>query len=225
MTYDPNIPLPTDFLSDSQGDIRNNFTAANNSFGRNHTNFSVVTDPGKHKFIELLNSNPVGVAPAPPLISGEGTLYTKTLSSASQLFYTPDNSAREYQLTRSLDSQFATFGSFVNNYTPQAGGGAVGTEYDAGWTWLAGVSPGLILMYGRYSVSSLGASGTVKFPITLGTAYTIDLTPITTSSGSSQVRALSYTNGSVTTTKFDWNLSSSGSDYRGFFWKVIGVAP
>lgn len=223
MTFDPNIPLPGDFLSDSQGDIKNNFTSINNSFGRNHTNFSVVTDPGKHKFVELLNTDPVGVAPVPPLILGEGTLYTKSNAvPESQLFYTPDASGKEYQLTRVLDSQFTTFGSNVNSYTPQAGGGAVGSSFDGGWTFLPGKSPGLVLMYGRFSSGNpMPSSGTIKFPITIVDMFSLQLTLICESTGTSQQRTLSYTRTSANTTKFEWNLDSSASGYRGFFWQAI----
>lgn len=222
MTFDPNIPLPGDFLSDSQGDIKNNFTAINNSFGRNHTNFSVVTDAGKHKFVELLNTDPVGIAPIPPLILGEGTLYTKSNAvPESQLFYTPDVSGKEYQLTRVLDSQYATFGTLVNNYTPEAGGGAVGTSYDAGWTFLAGQSPGIVQMYGRYDTSTLGTSGTVKWPITINTLFSLQLTLVCTSGGTTNRRTLSYKRSSSSTTKFDWNFTDSDGDYKGFWWLAI----
>lgn len=39
MSYIPGIPLPGDLLSDSQNDIKNNFTAANASFGVDHYAF------------------------------------------------------------------------------------------------------------------------------------------------------------------------------------------
>ena len=222
MTYDPNIPLPGDFLSDSQGDLKNNFTAADNSFGRNHVNFSVATNAGKHKFVELLNTDPVGVTPSPPLILGEGTCYTKSNAvPESQLFYTPDNSKNEYQLTRVLGSQFATFGTLINNYTPQVGGGAVGTAYDAGWTFLAGQSPGIVQMYGRYDTSTLATFGTIKWPITINSLFSLQLTLICTGSGTTDRRTLSYKRGSSSTTKFDWNFTDSDGDYKGFWWIAI----
>ena len=49
MAYDPNIPLPTDLLSVSQNDIKNNFTQANTSFGIDHYPFDDGTaNNGKH---------------------------------------------------------------------------------------------------------------------------------------------------------------------------------
>ncbi len=226
MTFDPNIPLPGDFLSDSQGDIKNNFTSSNNSFGRNHTNFSVVTNAGKHKFVELLNTNPIGVAPVPPLILGEGTLYTKSNAvPESQLFYSPDASGNEIQMTRVLSSQFATFGMNVNNYTPQAGGGAVGTDYDAGWTFLPGQSSGLVLIYGRYSPSgSTPKTGIIKFPITVIDVFSIQLTLISKSGGTSDSATLSYQRATANTKQFSYNLDSAAGNYRGFYWQVIASA-
>jgi len=222
MTFDPNIPLPGDFLADSQGDIKNNFTSINNSFGRNHTNFSVVTDAGKHKFVEMLNTDPVGAAPIPPLILGEGTLYTKSNAvPESQLFYTSDNAGKEYQLTRVLDSQYATFGTLVNDYTPEAGGGHVGSGYYAGWTFLAGQSPGLVQMYGRYNTSSMSTSGTVKWPITINELFSLQLTLIIDPPGSTQDRVLSFVRNSSSTTKFQWHLNNASDIYKGFWWTAI----
>jgi hypothetical protein len=52
MTYLPNIPLPTDLLSKSQGDILNNFTSSNNVFGIDHYKFDDATaNKGKHNTV------------------------------------------------------------------------------------------------------------------------------------------------------------------------------
>lgn len=49
MVYNPGIPQPTDFLSDSQQAILNNFTDLNNKFNIDHYPFSPDTaDSGKH---------------------------------------------------------------------------------------------------------------------------------------------------------------------------------
>lgn len=48
-SYNPNIPQPSDFLSDSQQDILDNFIQSNVSFGVNHYNFSDGSaNNGKH---------------------------------------------------------------------------------------------------------------------------------------------------------------------------------
>jgi hypothetical protein len=221
MPYNPNIPNASDFISDSQPQIKGNFAQLDTSFGVNHVKYSTIANNGKHTKVEMANFN---VKP-PGLAAFEGTIYTKSDGTQSQLFYTPDNTANEYQLTKIINSQFATFGKFVNNYTPQGGGGAVGTAYDAGWTFLPGQSPGLVQLYGRYSVGSgMSSSGTVKFPITIVDMLSLQMTLICESAGTSNRAVLSYTRTTANTLKFEWNLAGSSSDrgdYRGFFWQVI----
>jgi hypothetical protein len=59
--YLPGIPLPGDLLSDSQNDIKNNFTAANTSFGRNHFAFDNGTaNNGFHNHMTTPQIDPVG---------------------------------------------------------------------------------------------------------------------------------------------------------------------
>ena len=52
MTYNPNIPQPTDDLSVSQGQILQNFQVSNSSFGIDHYSFADLTgNTGKHNQI------------------------------------------------------------------------------------------------------------------------------------------------------------------------------
>jgi hypothetical protein len=55
MTYLPGIPLPTDNLSFSQGQLKDNFTQLNDQFGIDHTayNTGVGNGDGFHKQIHL----------------------------------------------------------------------------------------------------------------------------------------------------------------------------
>jgi hypothetical protein len=64
MTYNPNIPNPTDFLSDSQGQIKNNFNSANTVYGTNHFAFNDASaNAGKHKYLVMpLNTGIPGTA-------------------------------------------------------------------------------------------------------------------------------------------------------------------
>ncbi len=60
MTYNPSIPNPGDLLSTSQGDIKDNFSSANTSFGVDHYAFSDLTaNNGKHKFVTTPVPSPV----------------------------------------------------------------------------------------------------------------------------------------------------------------------
>jgi len=165
MTYNPSIPQPTDFISDSQPQILNNFTALNSVFSRNHVAFDVATNSGNHKFVELRNTAAIP-APIPALNAGEGTIYTKMISSVSQLFYTDDASGNEYQLTRDIPASFSLFGTNTNNYN------ASGANFTGGWSYLPG---GLLIQYGNASNQVNG--DTIPFPVAFTTgAFSISVT-------------------------------------------------
>lgn len=53
MAYNPNIPQPTDVLSQSQSDILNNFNSIGTVFDVNHVDFNSGADAGKHKYVEF----------------------------------------------------------------------------------------------------------------------------------------------------------------------------
>jgi hypothetical protein len=76
-------------------------------------------------------------------------------------------------------------------------------------------------MYGRFTSSGMSSSGTVKWPITINTLFNLQLTLVVSASGSTDKVTLAYKNSSSSTTKFDWNLIGSGTDFRGFFWEAI----
>ena len=171
MSFNPNIPRPTDLLSNSQADLLSNNTSINSTFSQNHIPLNVATNNGKHTFVEL-----VANSGSPPTASGEGTLYTFTSGSVTDLWYVPDASGNDYQLTRTNASKFSLFGA-NNNY--QAAGGS-NASVTGGWTFLPG---GLILNYGSASSLNPGGSITVKYanPFTSST-YSVVVTPRTSTS-------------------------------------------
>lgn len=81
MTYQPNIPLATDFISVSQQDINNNFTSLNNAFNTNHVTFN-AGGAGKHKFCSF----PDQLA-SPGTAVNEVAIYSKDVGGTSQLFF------------------------------------------------------------------------------------------------------------------------------------------
>lgn len=187
MTFNPNIPLPTDFISDSQADIRNNFTSINATFSRNHIPFSTVTNNGKHTFIEMPVISTIPT-PVPGLISGEGTIYTKTISAVSEIFYTPDSSGNQYQLTTTIPAAFAKFATNT----------AYSTGLTGGWTFLPG---GLLLQYGKNT--GAGAVGTIVFPIAFSDVpYSLTLTSTRNAASSVGINA-------VTASQFTYITSSA----------------
>lgn len=199
MVYNASVPQPTDNLSDSQNDILNNFSSANTSFGINHFAFDNATaNNGKHNFVEMpvRGTAPVGLA------ANEGTLYTKTTGSTSNLFYTPDAGGVEYQMTTVGDAQIATFG-------------AAGT----GWTFLPG---GLIMNYGlAVSSGAAGPNASASFskPYTNAASVRVQILPVNNSSS----ERTTYLE-SVSTTSFTaWVTNGSGSTRAGqFHWYAIG---
>lgn len=82
MAYSANIPLSTDLLSTSQGDIQANFQALNTFLTVNHEGFSSA-DAGKHKFVTF----PLQ-AGNPAIAAGEIALFNKnsTLTTFNELF-------------------------------------------------------------------------------------------------------------------------------------------
>lgn len=213
MTFNPNLPNPTDLLSQSQVDLKANNAALNASFGRNHVPFATATNNGKHTFIEM----PISAAiptPVPGLIAGEGTIYTKnattfTATTEATLYYTPDASTNEYQLTRTISSKFSNFGTNLAYGTPPAGFTQTG-----GWTFLPG---GLLFQYGFFGqTAALGGSGTIQFPIAFTTAvFSITDSLNRTSSGNQSI-----TINTVGLTSFTFLSSSTSSD--GIYWHAIG---
>lgn len=201
MTY-AFIPNPADNLSVSQNDIKTNFTVANTSFGINHVPFNVATNTGKHTICEMLNITPPGVPVN--LASGEGTLYTLTGATGSNLYYTDDDSGLQYQLSTVVDANIASFGKYINYPTPVA-------NQNGGWTFLPG---GLLLQYGQ--MIEIGQTTTiVKFPIPFTTLYTVNVTRRQTNTGTSC--------GYITESTTGFTETNNGSSNQPFSWIAIGL--
>lgn len=84
MAYQPNIPQPTDQISQSQQDLLDNFTAISTLINVNHVDFN-GPDQGKHKFLTF----PVQ-AMAPVFAAGEIGMYNflYTVTGVDELFIT-----------------------------------------------------------------------------------------------------------------------------------------
>ncbi len=95
MTYNPNIPQPTDNLSNSQAQFLANFNQLNVQFAIDHTGFNTGSGNGDgfHKKVTL----PGNVAvPSPG--AGFGNIYTSTNSSITIPRYKRDNLAVVYSM-------------------------------------------------------------------------------------------------------------------------------
>lgn len=214
--FNNNIPQPGDFLSDSQQDLLINNRALDEVYDRNHYNFSVTdaTTRGKHKFIELLNRAALP-APATPLVTSSGTVYTKQTAGTgtSNLYYSNDDSGREYRLT-----------SVVSNGSAAVAFPLLGTNTAlingvGGFTWLG---QGVILQYGLVINPTLSP---VTFPVVFtAPPFNIQLTPTGSgsTSGSFPYRVESPT---VTANGFSITLNIGGSGFgiTGIYWSAIGT--
>lgn len=83
MSYNPNIPQPTDRPSASQAQLLANFQQLNTIFDAEHITFNATDDNGEHKKISL--NAPLGADPNLP--DPKASVYTKTVAGDSELFY------------------------------------------------------------------------------------------------------------------------------------------
>lgn len=201
MTYNPSKPAPNDLLSDSQLDIQTNFSVANTSFGKNHFPFDNGTvNNGKHNFVQM----PVSAVIPAGLAALEGTIYTKSVGAPpiSEVYYTPDNSTNEYQITRTVSTAIALFGT--NTAYPAS---PVDATRVGGWTFLPG---GLLLQYGRIDVPP-STSQDIVFPI----AYTSFVTGVNVTGVDSPavIKAL---------TLLKLTVTHSNSNTKIVYWTAIG---
>lgn len=104
MAYNPNIPQPTDLLSQSQQDILNNFQALQTLVDVNHVDFASA-DQGKHKWVTFPSQG--AIPPAGAGFTGtELGLYNAVYATTTkqELFVNKTNQATVVQvpLTASL---------------------------------------------------------------------------------------------------------------------------
>ena len=147
------IPQPTDQLSVSQGDLLNNFTAADTIFAQNHGGF--VANDGKHKFLQMPEQ---GAAPATAV--NEAGLYSAVgaTSAVTELVFRRENNGVSIPFTETIN-----------------GGMASNTR---GWTALPS---GIILQWGTITIVNGNATYTFAanannraFP---NACYSVQLTP------------------------------------------------
>ena len=85
VNYDPDIPQPGDNLSDSQGEMLNNFTQLNNIFDSDHFtwNNSTVANRGLHRQITF----PAVLSADPTPTGAKSVIYSKAISGVSTAFF------------------------------------------------------------------------------------------------------------------------------------------
>jgi hypothetical protein len=99
MTYNSNIPQPSDLISVSQVDLLNNFSSLDTQFGVDHTALTAGSDNGKHK-----KSTYIEQAADPATAANETALYSKqsALTSDTQLFLRREGSGTISEVSNKL---------------------------------------------------------------------------------------------------------------------------
>lgn len=211
-TYTRDIPFSTNNPSNDQPIMQTNTNSIDSLIAVDHYSFGSAGNlDGFHKQVTLPISSVI-----PTIAANQGSVYTKTVTTdtahtESSLFYSPDTTGNEYQLTRTISTQFSTFSANVAYGTPPATFSQVG-----GWTFLPG---GMLYQYGFFSkTGALGTSGTIQFPVPFLTFVSSINMTLYRNSGNQSLTLSSTT--VPTLSNFSFLTSSAGSD--GIFWFAIG---
>ncbi len=220
--FNEKIPAAADNPSANQNDMLINNQSAKKIIDEDHIGYDQNLG-GLHRQVRMpVRSATPGVPPGtipPGLIANEGTLYTKISlapGSETNLFYTPDTSGKEYQLTRTNTAGSTLFGNNVANY----GGVVAGTIYGGGWTFLPG---NILLQYGSISgsggVSTLPTTATIPFPIPFSFGILSINFELRRNNPANAGTCVSITI-PPTTTNFTYN-AENGAD--ALYWIAIGI--
>lgn len=167
-TYTRDIPFASDTPAEDQPDMQNNTNSIDSLIAVDHISFGTSDGTGGYHKQSQYHAT---VAKPTGLIAGNGTVYSKTAGGASEIFFSPDASGNEYQLTKSISASYALFATYTT-YS--------GVLFHGGWTFLPG---GLLFQYGL--VDAVGAGTDIPFPVTFSAVpYNIQVCAARTNSGS-----------------------------------------
>lgn len=210
--YLNNIPTGIVKLSQDYLNIKNNFSQLDITYGVNHVPFSVALNNGLHTVVNMVNN-----VAKPTIIDNTGALYTRPFSGGgnTDLWYTPDASGYEYQMTRTTENA-GVFSLFATNTNYQAFAPPRPSQF-GGWSFLPG---GLIIQYGTTANTNLNSNFQIKFPFAFTTF--VGSVVITAYDSVSTDKSFVINSGSVNLTGFAFRLSSSNQP-EGAYWMAIGV--
>jgi hypothetical protein len=202
LNFNTGIPSAGNNPSDDQPLMQVNTNSEDAIWTVDHYGFR-DNNGGLHKQVRLVDL--LGIPTG--LLSGMGTLYTKLATSTSpstesDVFYSPDASGNEYQLTRAIT---ASFSKFATNTT-------VGNT-TGGWTFLPG---GLLLQYGSFDPNT---STTVVFPVAFtNIPYIVGMTQ--SIDNNSTFRQAAVSTSSLSTTGFIYQGAVSSHINPVYFWAI-----
>jgi len=96
VSYNPNIPIATDFRAVSQRQILSNFQAIASAWLENHVPLTANKNVGKHEVLTLRAQ--VG---DPPTLANQSAIYNKLVGGVPQLFFRPNTNQTPIQLSNS----------------------------------------------------------------------------------------------------------------------------
>jgi hypothetical protein len=207
LNYTTGIPDTPNDPSEDQPDMKINNDSNEAIWKIDHYGFN-NNNGGLHKYVRMPYSAPGSIPPG--LVPNEGTIYPKSVTSdgsaRTQLFFTPDASTNQYQLTRTIATKFATF-STATVYD--------GTQPDVtgGWTFLPG---GMLLQYGILANPTNNA--TIKYPVAFTSFAFITLGAVRNNTDD---KTISVKDGSSTITQFQIIMSNSSLP-TALYWHSIG---
>jgi hypothetical protein len=200
MAYKNNIPQPTDFLSVSQADLLNNFSALQTLIDINHVDFA-SSDQGKHKWVTF----PVQGS-APSFLAGEEGIYN--LNNVA----TTKNELYVHKQTGATTAEIPfTASTLSTNSAPASGAGA--------WTYLPS---GILLISGDGNCNGT-TTVTISIPVTINALLSVLVCPFSTTAGDVNIavrliQILSATTFSV----YGSSRTSTGAASGSFQWLAIG---
>jgi hypothetical protein len=200
MTYLPNIPQPTDFLSVSQGNLLTNFQSLDSTFDVDHTAFSNTSaNLGKHAQVTLFE-----VQADPTLTFPETMVYSKNVGT------TPNRVTNLYFATKpetGMEQVLQLTGSIITSsgtVNPTSGAYNV---FQTPW--------GFRIFMGTTGDLPLGANALTLSADTFGsTIYNAQATSLIGGSAS-------YASITAGTSSNGLNLYVAGTNNKNFYWLVI----
>jgi hypothetical protein len=112
MSFHPNIPQSSDDPKDSQLELLQNFGKLNTDFSINHVALTQIQNAGYHTKIQF----PSALGSNPNLSSPQASLYIKTVSGLSQLFF--QNGSAAANALQMTNLPVTTSGTKYTVFTP-----------------------------------------------------------------------------------------------------------
>lgn len=94
MSFNSNIPLATDLISVSQGDLLHNFSSMQTTYNTDHFGFDPIANLGFHKKVTLPDQTSTPPTPA----ASQGDMFATTVNSETYPLWRRDGTTTNYQL-------------------------------------------------------------------------------------------------------------------------------